>query len=56
MDAAGALGAAAGLMSLPVEAEASIAGPDDLPESVLVVVSLIDLLSLSLEDFGLAWL
>ena len=50
----GALGAAAGLASLlEVEDEVSPDEEDDLAESVLDAESLLDLLSLSLEDFGL---
>jgi hypothetical protein len=53
--AAGALGAVAGLASL-LEEEVSLDEADDLAESVLDAESLFGLLSLSLEDFCLAWL
>jgi len=54
--AAGALGAAAGFASLLDEAEDSVDEADEFPESLLVAVSLLDLLSFSPDDFGFAWL
>ena len=63
MGAAGALGAAADLVSLlEEEAVSLVEEDDDLAESLLDAESaldvelLLDLLSLSLEDFCLVWL